>query len=238
MEDSEIENKLFEAILAIYPDIERRVDAKNISPSESELWYELSCCLLSSQVPYNLACAAALAISERGVLVESYFDGLTYQLEQILISDVVVENKKRSYRFPASRAKQIERTKLVVESQFGTLTKMLEQLIDPWSAREWLVDNALGIGPKQASMFLRNTGFTYDLAVIDRHVLNYMSEMELSDGGGKNISKLSGYCEQEKVLREHAIDIGAHIGMLDWAIWIVMRVKNQSSFNKQSIVWI
>ncbi|MBS3061893.1 MAG: N-glycosylase/DNA lyase [Candidatus Diapherotrites archaeon] len=42
-------------------------------------------------------------------------------------------------------------------------------------ARKWLVDHIPGFGYKEASHFLRNVGF-FDLAILDRHILNLMHE--------------------------------------------------------------
>jgi N-glycosylase/DNA lyase len=47
--------------------------------------------------------------------------------------------------------------------------------IDSKKAREWLIKNVKGIGYKEASHFLRNVGY-FDLAILDRHILNLMAE--------------------------------------------------------------
>ena len=58
---------LCRAVAAVCPDIRTRIEAGAVS-DERHLWWELSCCILSSQVPYPLAMAAADAIDERGYL--------------------------------------------------------------------------------------------------------------------------------------------------------------------------
>ena len=73
-------------------------------------------------------------------------------------------------------------------------------------------------------MFLRNAGISYDLAVLDRHVLNYMAAIGLYTGAERAISTLSHYRTQEDKLISHANRLGFAVGLLDWAIWIVMRV--------------
>ena len=72
-------------------------------------------------------------------------------------------------------------------------------------------------------MFLRNAGLTYSLAILDRHVLNYMSEVGIGDHSQPYVSGMSTYLRLEQSLREHATRIGYDVGLLDWAIWIVMR---------------
>ena len=76
-------------------------------------------------------------------------------------------------------------------------------------------------------MFLRNTGLTYSLAILDRHVLNYMSEVGISAHTQPYVSGMSTYLRLEQSLREHATRIGYDVGLLDWAIWIVMRADKE-----------
>jgi N-glycosylase/DNA lyase len=94
--------------------------------------------------------------------------------------------------------------------------------------REWLVDNAPGIGPKQASMFVRNVGLSYELAILDRHVLNYMIALDITPTPIRQTSALRPYLKGETALRVHADHIGVSVGLLDWAIWIVMRVAKST----------
>ena len=76
-------------------------------------------------------------------------------------------------------------------------------------------------------MFLRNAGLSYNLAILDRHVLNYMSAIGLYSGKKQSIATLSQYQRHETTLRDHADDMNCPVGLLDWAIWIVMRVANR-----------
>ena len=64
-------DRLEAAVVAICPDISARVLESTKSRDERTLWHELSCCLLSSQVPYSLAVAAADAIDRNGILFRS-----------------------------------------------------------------------------------------------------------------------------------------------------------------------
>lgn len=229
---------LSNAVLAIYPDIEERAALGPKVPSEKELWQELSCCLLSSQVSYSMAQAAAKAVCDQCLMDSPYCENLVDKLELTLRTKVFLSGQQRSYRFPASRAKQLASTRRLIGEKFGSLTTMLDSFEEPSSARRWLVDNAPGIGPKQASMFLRNVGFSYDLAIIDRHVLNYMIAMGLVVGNEESPYRLKDYLRQESLLQDYANDIGAKIGFLDWAIWIVMRVKDRPITSQFSFEWV
>jgi N-glycosylase/DNA lyase len=84
--------------------------------------------------------------------------------------------------------------------------------------------SAIGIGPKQASLFLRNIGYTDELAILDKHVLAYMGISGLAVNLKKAVNSLKGYKDLENILQTHARKFGLSLGYVDQAIWIVMRV--------------
>ncbi|GAA5661732.1 N-glycosylase/DNA lyase [Brucella sp. NBRC 14130] len=218
--------KLEHAVAAICPEIEERAKRSQGALDERSLWWELACCLLSSQVPYGLAVAIADALDKRQLLLNpsvphaELFDEILGVLRQ----PVLVDGSLRHYRFPKSKSMQLASARTSVSQESENLCSLLHAFGNAGSARSWLVSNVAGIGPKQASMFLRNSGISYDLAVLDRHVLNYMTAIGLYTGAERTISKLSDYHTQEVKLISHANRLGFAVGLLDWAIWIVMRV--------------
>lgn len=215
--------RITQAVCAICPDIEERVANGAAERNERCLWWELSACVLSSQVPYFLASGAASAIDTAGHLFEpDCLPDLSDRLSAILRRPLAATG--RSYRFPDVRARQLATTKKCVTDRFGTLSALLTKLETPAAARNWLVDWAPGLGPKQASMFLRNSGFSYDLAILDRHVLNYMELTGLRAENSRPIATMKDYRFGEESMRSHARELGFPVGILDWAIWIVMRV--------------
>ena len=222
--------KLANAITAIYPDIEERVRLNQNIFDERELWWELSACVLSSQVPYETAVAASDALEKLGLLTADYDDEqeIYPKVYEVLSTPLIVNEKARRYRFAAIRAKQLAKARVLVTTGGGTLKSLLDNFENAWEARDWLVKCMPGLGPKQASMFLRNSGISYELAILDRHVLNYMSMLGIYEESDMFISGISKYAHYEEKLREHAGELDCNIGMLDWAIWIVMRVANQN----------
>lgn len=216
---------LSRAITAVCSDIRSRA-MSDIIFDERQLWWELSCCILSSQVPYPLAIAAADRISESGTLLcqNRSEEELTDLLYKLLSKTFLVDGNERKYRFPKAKAEQLASTYKQVYSESKTLQSLIGSFSDVNIARQWFVDKAPGFGPKQASMFLRNCGFTYDLAILDRHVLNYMSLIGIYNGRHLSISGMNQYGRHEKALKKHAQELNCPVGLLDWAIWIVMRV--------------
>lgn len=216
--------RLEQAVISIYPEIRERATSNTAVPSEAVLWKELSCCILSSQVKYPTAVAAAEAIAEKGALL-SHEPVTPDALRETLAAPLSVEGRQVRYRFARSKAQQLSEAHAAINAQSGGLSAKLESFDNGEHARRWFVQHAPGLGPKQASMFLRNTGMTYDLAVLDRHVVEYMDYVGLHVAGrNSTTSSLAGYTSREAVLKSYAQGLGMAVGLMDWAIWIVMRV--------------
>lgn len=221
--------RLSSAVAAICQDVQDRVARPAMQPRERELWWELSSCILSSQVPYALAVAATNAIDAEGLLLQSRRDreSLAALLTDVLRRPLPVGDRSLAYRFPVVRARHIAATRETVTAEARSLKALVDRFHDATEARAWLVANAPGVGPKQASMFLRNVGVSYDLAILDRHVLNYMSLLGIYSGANISIASLPQYRRIETALRDHADRLKCSVGILDWAIWIVMRVATR-----------
>ena len=220
---------LSNAVAAICPDIQSHVQ-HSVGPCDDRaLWWELSSCILSSQVPYPLATAAADEIDRKGLLFHRYSnqEHLQKKLTHLLTQPLIVGGTPRKYRFPIVRAKNLARCHALVTNTKHSLTELIHSFDSSIEARKWFVKYVPGIGPKQASMFLRNAGVSYDLAILDRHVLNYMLQLGIYSGTKLFISNLKQYYKYEAALQQHASELSCPVGLLDWAIWIVMRVANQ-----------
>ena len=122
---------LSRAVAAVCPDIRLRIE-KGVVSDERHLWWELSCCILSSQVPYPLAMAAADAIDARGFLHQKWGnqEGLAERLFEVLSTPLDVEGKKRSYRFPKAKAGHLASTWAAVAGTGGSLKALISR--DGW----------------------------------------------------------------------------------------------------------
>lgn len=224
------------AVATICPDIQTKISVQpKAIHDERALWREMSCCILSSQVPYELALAASAAVESSALLTtagDSSIDAMTESLEKVLSMPVLVNGRLRTYRFHRVKARQLATVWDEIRTQGGSIGELLSRFSNASDARRWFTLNALGLGPKQSSMFLRNIGLSYDLAILDRHVLAYMEKLDLIRGPAR-INQLSGYLELEDALRIHASKVGYPVGLMDWAIWIVMRVARQQKLELQ-----
>ncbi|MCD4743060.1 MAG: hypothetical protein K8R67_11360, partial [Desulfobacteraceae bacterium] len=110
-----------------------------------------------------------------------------------------------------------------------SLREIQEKYSDPSELRTVLVDLVPGLGMKQASMYLRNVSNSLELAVIDSHVLKYMSIMSLIKKVPSSISKVR-YLAKENILTKYTKKFGYPVGCVDYAIWIVMRVAQKGGY--------
>lgn len=218
------------AVGVVGAEIDRQLSTEGPQPwTESKLWTELACCVLSSQVPYETAQAASVRLEASGLLLDRCVTpcDLEVALAELLRCPLEIGGTSRRYRFPDSRARQLTATVIEVRREANGLADLLKGFGDIEIARGWFVTHAKGLGPKQASMFLRNVGASYDLAVLDRHLINYMILMGLT-ANSKPMRGMADYLRDEIVLRDHAAGFGLPVGLLDWAVWIVMRVANHT----------
>ncbi len=138
-----------------------------------------------------------------------------------------------SYPFPRLRAGHVTQTYRRVYGRHDSLSRLLEEHVSAGEIRRRLIHLAVGIGPKQASLFLRNTGHSNDLAVLDTHVLRYMLWMGLRDHGASVPRGVPDYENAEAVLRSHADDAGYSLGCFDYAVWVVMRALRSGGWRVQ-----
>jgi N-glycosylase/DNA lyase len=76
-------------------------------------------------------------------------------------------------------------------------------------------------------MFLRNIGRSYDLAILDTHVLRFMDMQELLPIDQAHIGTVTGYERVEGIAIDYADSLGYPAGYLDWAIWATMKAARE-----------
>ncbi len=128
---------------------------------------------------------------------------------------------KNGIRFQSKKIEYIRRTKEEIDS-LGGIIKFLNKSLDPIEARERLIQMSAGIGPKQASFFLVSIGWTNQLAILDRHILNFMRLINLIKWN-TSIQRLSEYVRVEQKFIEMCRSFNKCPFKFDLAIWIVMR---------------
>lgn len=197
--------------------------------SEREIWIELVGCILGSRVSYDHALSALKRliqtdlVDQRAIIKNPSLmeKKISMELSRSIYKPLKKNGTGRKFRYPNIRARHICQSALAIYSNGNTLKKFLKHKTDV-ILRDWISNNCSGIGPKQASLFLRNIGYSQRLAIIDSHVLKFMIEKELIHKPIRNISTSSNYIELENTFVKYADNIGIQPGTLDLAIWAVM----------------
>ncbi len=186
--------------------VKRRIDEflsfKNRGYKE---WFsELCFCILTAN-----------SSAEMGIKIqkELKFDGFARLSEDELAGKL----KELGHRFYNARARYI-----VEARRYINIKEIVGSFKDPWRAREWLGNNVKGIGYKEASHFLRNTGFL-DFAILDRHILRVMERAKIIRIP-KSVSKRT-YLEIEKKFIKLAETLEMRPGELDLYLWYLSTGK-------------
>jgi N-glycosylase/DNA lyase len=184
--------------------VENRMEEfRQVHEMDTYKWYEeLVYCLLTAYASAVMGQKCVDALCLDNVLLEGSEDD---------IRRVLVET---GHRFPNKRSEYIYNTR--------TLAPVLKETIQGFhnskEARKWLVENVKGLGWKEGSHYLRNIGF-FDLAIIDRHILNNLREFELLEEDGKKGLTRKKYLAIEELLDVVAEKLQLEPGELDLYMW-------------------
>lgn len=197
--------------------------------SEYKVFREVVGAILGSQVSFELALSALDALDRDGALhFDKNVDSYRKRIRSVLLLPLENERWKRPrrYRFPDSKAWSIASTAAAFYGCDTPIKQWLASQPDARVARRELVERAHGLGPKQASMALRNIGFAHTFAVLDAHVLRYMRLTKWMRGLPRT-SVLSVYERVEARFLDYASWLGHDVDVVDKAVWVVMRVRNK-----------
>jgi N-glycosylase/DNA lyase len=206
---------------------------------EYQLWYELTACNLGSRISYEQTKATVSFLEGNGFLEvsnnEDFFDSFEERIAQALRIPIEIrisgKTSKRKYPFFNQKANHIARTAKNIYGENLSIKDILLSSKNERDARLQIISRSIGIGPKQASLFLRNVGYSSELAILDVHVLRYMFFVDILPGLIANVSRMCEYELLEQKLRRYAKRLKIQLASLDIAIWVVMRVY-QREFSK------
>ncbi len=178
---------------------ERLASFKKTRSSEDALFSELCFCILTA----NYTAAGGIRIQQ---LIGDGF---------LRLPEAELAGRLRSlgHRFPSSRAGYIVKARRL----YGGLGILLGSFSTAAEAREWLAGEVKGLGYKEASHLLRNTGHM-DVAIIDRHILRFLKARGLIDDVPGSLTRRRYLC-YEQMLRAVAERLGVSLGELDLYLW-------------------
>lgn len=200
--------------------------------SRERVNFEFACCLLSSQVTWEVAVAAARRLRARGLL-RSGSPPSRADCASALMAPLEVGEARVRYRFPNIKATQLAAS-LKSGDADATLNDLAVRASRPvcleqaYAIRSRVAATVHGLGLKQSSMLLRNLDVSHDLAIVDRHVIRFIQLLEI-DGADWSSRPLSvaQYERAEAWLRSFAETKGCRVAELDLAIWISMRAARE-----------
>jgi len=219
------------AVRSLCPSISKQLDdRKNISWCEYELRKELVGCVIGSQIRNETAVNITENLDQAGLLDDKQWHCKKNNNFESRVYEVLIGEKRgmphhSRHRFPKARAKQLGQARN--ELSKAPLTERLSANKTPQLMRKMFVDNISGIGPKQASMFLRNVGVSYELAILDTHVLRFMDMQGILPANKARIGTMAGYEKTEQHIVSYADSLGYPAGYLDWAIWATMKAARE-----------
>jgi N-glycosylase/DNA lyase len=199
--------------------------------TEDKLLKELILCILSSQEKYEVALSLIKKMIAQNIInqpndksdVSRLCENIKFELSQPVSFFYNGKQCSRRLRFFDRKGDFIVSSIQKIYFNGLTLRKILATHDNVDATRRMLIEHTGGLGPKQASMFLRNVGYDEDLAILDKHVIDFMKLMGLTDIGVDSVSSLKTYKQLETKLRSYAELFNIRLLHLDLAIWTTMR---------------
>ena len=205
MNDSKIE-EIRDIYNEIKPEIESRIsEFKEIwEKGDQRVFEEMVFCLFTPQSKAKVCWDTVKKLKEKELLLEADESRISDEIKRVRF-----RNNKAGYL--------VEARNRFVEND-GSIKEKISGFENQKNAREWIVDNVKGLGYKEASHFLRNIGKGEHLAILDRHILRNLEELEVIDEIPKTLTK-KRYLEIESKMKGFADDLGIPLGHLDLVLW-------------------
>ncbi|MDR1699711.1 MAG: hypothetical protein LBR68_00780 [Lachnoclostridium sp.] len=179
---------------------------------------------MSSNIKYEVALLYTVKMEKQKYFVKAINNELyEIQICECLTEPISLQGRLTRHRFPKTKGKQLFKTITSIYGKGLTLKNLLLHADTSAKARESLISMCSGVGHKQSSMFLRNIGFGYDLAIIDTHILDYLRLVDVLPPD-INVKGRFEYSTIEELYSEYAQSRQFDIQKLDIAIWNIMKV--------------
>jgi N-glycosylase/DNA lyase len=188
-------------------EIQRRLSEfkRILNKSDERIFAELAFCICTPQSKATTCWEIVSSLMENGLL----FKGSEEQIRPFL--DAI--------RFRDNKAKYIvEARRFFTEDGNLRIKEKIQSFNNIFKLRDWLANNILGIGMKEASHFLRNIGLGEDFAILDRHILKNLKEYGIINEIPKSISR-KVYVDIENKMGEFSKRINIPMNELDLLFW-------------------
>jgi N-glycosylase/DNA lyase len=168
--------------------------------SSNEIFKELCFCLLTA----NFSASGGIKIQN------AISDGFLHLNREELAKKL----SELGHRFPNARAGFI----FEAQKYKDNIKEILFGFEIDEERRNWIVQNVKGLGMKEASHFLRNTGHK-NLAIIDFHIVDLLAREGLLEKPKNKSLTSKKYFEIENILKQLAEKTNTNLGELDLYLW-------------------
>ncbi len=172
--------------------------------NERELFTELAFCIFTPQSSARQCWKAVTLLLEKEMLFSASAPEISEQINIVRFRNnkarYLVEAREKFYRGPLNLREELEKRESGQEK------------------RNWLLNNVKGMGLKECSHFLRNTGFEKNLAILDRHILKNMVLLGIMEEIPKSLSPKI-YIELENKLANFSGKHNIEMAHIDFVLW-------------------
>ena len=209
--EKKLNKQLHEEIVKIYKKIKKDIDKavkgykKAWNGSEKKVFAEVAVGRVTPQSKAKNAWQAITNLVNNGLL----FDGQPEEIAEYL-NIVRFKNNKSRYLVELRELMTVDgklQPKKILSDKGNTLEK-----------REWIFKNIKGMGMKEANHVLRNLGFGDEIAILDRHILRNLVQLNIIDEIPKSITEKK-YYEIEEKMKEYSEYSEITMGELDLVLW-------------------
>lgn len=193
---------------AIHRDIERQLaHFKTVwrEGSDDDIFCELVFCLFTPQSSAYRCWDAVQRLKSNNLIFRGCSDEISGHINTV--------------RFRNNKARYLVRARefFTVDGSMR-IKSILSSIADPVERRRFLVENVRGMSWKEASHFLRNTGFGEDLAILDRHVLKNLAALGVIPRIPPSLTA-KRYLEIEAAMRAFTRKVRIPLAHLDFVLW-------------------
>ncbi len=174
--------------------------------SQDDIFAEICFCILTPQSRAKSCDKAVDALVRNNLL----FKGSAKEIGHHLRGNVRFHNGKARFII-AARDVFMHNGRLMLKER-------LQDHEDPKAARDWLAENVLGLGYKEASHFLRNIGMGAQFAILDRHIMKNLQRHGVLKKPPRSLSKKE-YLRIEGLMKDFSDYVGIPLPALDLLFW-------------------
>lgn len=211
---AEVADPALEELLNLYEDrraeIEERLEEFRVvwrEGTDKDLFFELCFCLCTPQSSAVSCDKAVRELRDRGMFQDASQEAISAVLEG------------HGVRFPENKARWISKARdRFLASKPALRAQLQDHAGDPFTLRDWLQQEVLGLGLKEASHYARNVGLGEELAILDRHILGNLVRLGVIEVVPRSLTR-NHYLRIEGEMRDFCRAVGISMGHMDLLLW-------------------